>query len=236
MTSLRCQPNHNLIDLRTKLSIDLFTLCRIFSKAISLPLTHIGFISRLSYDLFTCRIWTRLSHDLLHLKDFGEGYPQPLDLDSLWLTIQPFDCSWWWMKWTIQIHSLLELILQDEEHSNSLTSSQRILQQFELLGLQNEYLMNKLSRNNITTIWGLYNMFKVGLELLEMSLNRLGKQKSRYIKNLPVGASSLVGPDVLPISPDVRYCSYSTRTFSNLQKRPNNSILSSQWPPTVIYG
>ena len=39
-------------------------------------------------------------------------------------------------------------------------------------------------------------MFKVGLELLEMSLNRLGKQKSRYIKNLPVGAFSLVGPDV----------------------------------------
>ena len=104
------------------------------------------------------------------------------------------------------------------------------------LRLTNEYLKNKLSRNNITTIWGLCNMFKVGLELLEMSLNRLGKQKSRYIKNLPVGASSLVGPDVLPISPDVRYCSYSTRTFSNLQKRPNNSFSSSQWPPTVIYG
>ena len=35
-------------------------------------------------------------------------------------------------------------------------------------------------------------MFKVGLELLEMSLNRLGKQKSRYNKKLPVGAFSPV--------------------------------------------
>ena len=105
------------------------------------------------------------------------------------------------------------------------------------LRLTNEYLINKLSRNNITTIWGLYNMFKVVFELLEMSLNRLGKQKSRYNKNLPVGAFSPVCPDVLPIPPDVRYCScYSTRSFSNSKNGPTTQFLSSQWPPTVIYG
>ena len=64
-------------------------------------------------------------------------------------------------------------------------------------------------------------MFKVGLELLEMSLNRLGKQKSRYNKIMPVEAFSPVGPDVRTIHPVVRYCSsYSTRFFSNSKNGP----------------
>jgi len=113
------------------------------------------------------------------------------------------------------------------------------------LRLTNEHLMNKLSRNNRTIIWGLCNMFKVDSKLLETSLysskmktSRLGHKRAVRINFCPlrigfcqcsvarslfIRAPRTVATGMRLSSSIFEFC-YSVYYFSISQKRPNSYI------------
>ena len=98
------------------------------------------------------------------------------------------------------------------------------------LRLTNEYLMNKLNRNNITTIWGLCNMFNGGSKLLEMSLYSPKTNTSRF------GHKRAVRTNFCPLRIGLCQCSVARSLFIRAFSRngPTAIFSNSQWPPTVI--